>query len=1374
MDGNSCTYAYHNNHILKTAQDIDGYQIVYSYYNNTSTTESYKPVRVQKIQEKYKTGTNSWTAKGYQDIVYTDKQTTITDHNSNVQVRMFNDFGNLRSVQDDEGRAQYYKYLVNNTGETGDATQLSLSSKLQYTVTNVLLNGSFEEESASEWSVDTTQASGTFTVSADHAYLGSHSLKVIGSNGLGKLNGPSITVQPGETYTLSAYIKTVTGMADLGFYRASDHAGLMYSPPPASMGTGWDRHQVTYTNSTTSPVTVYIGIGFLNNSTFYVDCLQLEKAETASRYNLVIDGDFRYGASEWTRSNEDNEGNTEDNSIVVYDTDPDNTGENLAAPQLDSNAIQITGTPLEKRSISQEIPISGEEGDTFVIAGWAKGESVALTENEDYPRQYGIVGTFHYTDGTTKDFVAQFNPNMSTANKWQYASDVMVAEKAYSSITVKAAYDHNLNTALFDGIQLYKEEFGNSYTYDDDGNVTSVKDLQKQITTYEYSNNNLVKEILPSGAELSYTYDDYHNVIEAKSTTNVTYKFTYDTYGNNTAVYIPHADGSVGIESEATYANNGNTLASTTDALGNVTQYVYDADTNVLKSVKYPNDEANDPNTTARDGNETYYDYDEMFRTEKVFSTTDSNLALSAIYTYGENNDLLTQIKTPSTDYNFDYNTYGLRSGVRVDSQNLATYTYTATNFYLEQLAYSNGDRVQYTYDTKGRLTQQRYEDNTYVSYKYDNSGALARTYDSARGIKTTYFYDLTDRLVGYVEADIPGNFEHSVGYTYDDINNLTALVERINGSTYTTSYTYDTDNRITSVTNGNASKSYTYDSYGRAWTLTTKHNGTTVKTDTFDFMPRGTTNQTSSQIKTHTVNIGGINTVYTYTYDANGNITSITGGGNTVTYAYDSANQLIREDNLAGDYTHTWTYDNAGNIVARKEYDYASAETEPSGNGNTVGYTYDRTSDWGDVLRSYDDHALSYDSVGNLTDDGTWKYDWQHGRQLDKMTEKADDTKYWDYTYNADGLRTKRTNGTKTYEYIYNGSQLSQMTVDGKTLYFAYDASGTPMSVTYNGTTYYYVTNIQGDVTAILNSSGTEVVSYTYDTWGNPLANTGSLADDIGTHNPLRYRGYVYDQETGFYYLQSRYYNPEIGRFINADNQLSTGDMTGMNLFAYCGNNPVTRIDPTGHAWGHWLLGAVIVAGFAVATVVTCGSFAAAATAVCMVGSGVAAATTASTIAAGAFIGSATVYGMAVLTAASNSNSVEEFRDQGNWGTVAATAGGAILGGYNGYNMSTTTVYRSVSEAEAQSIRETGQFTCDPRGMESKQFGFNFAETKQFGNMVGQHTIVSARVPNSMINQLYTGGVDTSIFRHGTLTVYLDQLPAFNQSIIGSIKIMP
>ena len=168
-------------------------------------------------------------------------------------------------------------------------------------------------------------------------------------------------------------------------------------------------------------------------------------------------------------------------------------------------------------------------------------------------------------------------------------------------------------------------------------------------------------------------------------------------------------------------------------------------------------------------------------------------------------------------------------------------------------------------------------------------------------------------------------------------------------------------------------------------------------------------------------------------------------------------------------------------------------------------------------------------------------------------------------FTYDGDGLRTSKTVGNTTWQYIYNGDNLVQMTDDTNTLHFYYDASGV-MGVNYNGTDYFYLKNIQGDVIAIATSSGTVVVEYTYDAWGNPLSTTGSMASTLGAINPLRYRGYVYDAETGLYYLQSRYYSPRICRFINADNFISTG--TGIlsnNMFCYCNNNPSVFSDNSG-----------------------------------------------------------------------------------------------------------------------------------------------------------------------------------------------------------------
>jgi len=130
----------------------------------------------------------------------------------------------------------------------------------------------------------------------------------------------------------------------------------------------------------------------------------------------------------------------------------------------------------------------------------------------------------------------------------------------------------------------------------------------------------------------------------------------------------------------------------------------------------------------------------------------------------------------------------------------------------------------------------------------------------------------------------------------------------------------------------------------------------------------------------------------------------------------------------------------------------------------------------------------------------------------------------------------------------------------------YRYDESGSPVGFTYNGAEYYYLKNLQGDITGIADANGAVVVEYSYDVWGKLLSVTGTLANTIGQINPLRYRGYYYDAETGLYYVSSRYYDPEVGRFINADGYVSTGQgVLANNMFAYCGNNPVNRVDYEG-----------------------------------------------------------------------------------------------------------------------------------------------------------------------------------------------------------------
>jgi len=171
-----------------------------------------------------------------------------------------------------------------------------------------------------------------------------------------------------------------------------------------------------------------------------------------------------------------------------------------------------------------------------------------------------------------------------------------------------------------------------------------------------------------------------------------------------------------------------------------------------------------------------------------------------------------------------------------------------------------------------------------------------------------------------------------------------------------------------------------------------------------------------------------------------------------------------------------------------------------------------------------------------------------------------------------VDGLRLTKNVGSTAHKYIWQGDRLVSENWGSNELEFFYDESGTPYAFDYNGTMYYYITNLQGDVIAITNSSGTVVATYEYDAWGK-LVSTAPTSGSIGAINPLRYRGYYYDSETGLYYLQSRYYDPEVCRFINADEYTSTGcDYLGCNMFAYCNNNPVNHLDLTGS-----LLGAIV-----------------------------------------------------------------------------------------------------------------------------------------------------------------------------------------------------
>ena len=624
-------------------------------------------------------------------------------------------------------------------------------------------------------------------------------------------------------------------------------------------------------------------------------------------------------------------------------------------------------------------------------------------------------------------------------------------------------------------------------------------------------------------------------------------------------------------------------------------------------------------------------------------------------------------------------------------------------------MTYGNGDSVSYTYDAFDRQRTAAYNDGTTYHYDYSSDNALTRQYvtDGSGAVteQYSYQYDSLGRLIHSRQSTADGALIQVTQHMYDDANRMTSQTWQFGTGLYHQQYSYTgvkadgatdgsvdgTISAITTTVPGRSTITSEY-KYNDLRQLKSKsvtvpdQNGTQTKvydrTYTYDRIAADDgCNRMGTRLASTGYTFGSSSRGFTYTYDDSGNITKVVTAGTSVPkaaqlkeYTYDAQGQIATEKNGSGT-TFGYAYDTAGNIrsitkdgTVTKSFGYTNASwpdllTSVTANGTTKDVLYEGQSQTSDVPSS--GNPVTYYNGRD------YHFDWSKGRQLTEAVVGGQTVKY---AYDMAGVRSSKQVGDTTYTYTTLSGKVMRQQWGNKSLEFVYDDGNQPFAMIYKhgseAELYYYLVNAQGDVAAILDSSGTMVASYNYGAWGSCTVYNSSDAA-IGDLNPLRYRSYYYDAETGFYYLQSRYYDPAICRFINADGQLSITDFIDSNLFAYCGNDPVNRTDPTGEAWWHWALGALVVAGCAVATVVTCGGFAAAATAVGMVGCGAAAATTASTIAAGTFIGSATAYGMSAFAAAANSNSVKEFNSRGNWGTVAATAGGAVFGGVSGYTIS-------------------------------------------------------------------------------------------------------
>ena len=232
---------------------------------------------------------------------------------------------------------------------------------------------------------------------------------------------------------------------------------------------------------------------------------------------------------------------------------------------------------------------------------------------------------------------------------------------------------------------------------------------------------------------------------------------------------------------------------------------------------------------------------------------------------------------------------------------------------------------------------------------------------------------------------------------------------------------------------------------------------------------------------------------------------------------------------------------------------------------------------------------SLLYDANGNPLNYSEAAIHWSAGRQLSKVTALDDDGNeeaYLSFTYDENGIRTSEQSTEPGMSWDFtteDGVITGRQNDNGKNYRFIYDESGKPTAFLMNGALYHYITNQMGDVVGVTDADGNLALEYFYDAWGDNFTARPDSCDYDGktgwdgayklyNTNPLTYRGYYCDHAIGMYYLQSRYMNPVVNRFFNADDpdiaRESKDVPVGMNLFAYCNNDPVNNVDPTGYCF--------------------------------------------------------------------------------------------------------------------------------------------------------------------------------------------------------------
>ena len=711
--------------------------------------------------------------------------------------------------------------------------------------------------------------------------------------------------------------------------------------------------------------------------------------------------------------------------------------------------------------------------------------------------------------------------------------------------------------------------------------------------TYTYENGILVKSVDSKTKEtVTNTYDEYGNSVKVST---VTEKDGNSTVGvvDNTYDIMGNLLTSVSGEETSSYIYDkaGKTLLA--NEKGDCTRTIYD---NLGRTIQEISPEDYDSTKDGLPESNTYADAGAgqtyKYAANGTLTSETNSLGKTTKYFY---NDIGSKVREEFDIYKFYYLNHGELYQVKVANVTTVSYSYSTDGKHLLlSETYANDEVIRYTYNDNGDVTAQYHNSNAkpYVTYTYNADNELTEKVNTDTGLKYVYsgenkvdVYKTSDNTLvqSYFQEEFKDeNANSNTEFDIDEDGNSYIISEgnpadgtKITETHFGISYSSFESNRSLKYTIGANTVEYNYtnkfkpdgSTEDRIYTDSVSYNNAVAISAKYTYDDKD-----NNTVKKYSYRDNGTeNTVdFMNQYDDKGKITALGYNGLSQFYIYDSNDQLVRVNSeLDQSYTSTYTYDARGNVTSKNIYDHTADEIITSSPKGTTTFTYANFG-WKDLLVAVNDVELTYDEVGNVLTYGDKEFTWNSGRNLESI---VDGNNNYSYTYDENGIRTSKTvNGVTTYYNTRNGVIISQS--DGtNTMYFQYDMNGLPIGFIFNGTQYFYMTNQMGDIIAITESDGNIIAQYVYDEWGK-LLNVYTINEDnveqskVANANPLRYRGYYYDTETGYYYLQSRYYDASICRFINTDSAvfLDKYSDTDLNLFIYCQNNPINLFDFDGY----------------------------------------------------------------------------------------------------------------------------------------------------------------------------------------------------------------